>query len=139
MTIKSASPTVRALDELKNRHMTEIARMRNEEYSRNESEISKIRKSHVRDTITKANAALRSLDVPFALVEKDACNISQYDHSLRFDMVFDPSKDKAASKLATVNRSILAARKKSNEQLDKWYTNGLYQIASRLPIPRFLI
>jgi hypothetical protein len=139
MTKKSPSPTVRALDELENIHKNQCNAIKQKEFSANDLEIGRIRKEHQRETIRKVNAAIRELDVPFRLVEKDICNVSQYDHSLRFDMVFDPSKDEKATELAKANSNILALRKKALNKLQKWYTDGLYLIASREPVPKFRI
>ena len=137
--VKSKSPTVRALDELKAIHIIECGNIRNEEYAANEGLIKGAKSETERNTVEQIVGAINSLDIPYRLEHTTVRNVRNYSGSLRFDLIFDANKSKECRKSHHVNTQILAQREDARKKLDEWYLSNLYNIAGRETISEFKV
>jgi hypothetical protein len=134
---KSASPTVRALDELKAYHDSEISKIGREDIEKNDSCILTIKRESEKEAVEKIVKALQQLDIPYTLEHTTLCNVRQYSGELRFILSFDTQKDKRTAIFEENTLHIKNKREKERCRLNDWYISSLYRITMRDEIPRF--
>lgn len=141
MTIKSPSPTVRALDELKAIHKRECESLHSDDIDRIDSAIGKAEKDGQVDALKKIIQFVKESGIPFDIVSKDICKIrEEYPYNkLKISLVFDPAKIKSLSVISAERSKIIKERNEASARLDKWYRDSLYRIASREPIEKFSV
>ena len=137
--MKSKSPTVRALDELKAIHVIECSHIRHEEFVENERVINAKKAVYEKNATELIVKAIESLDIPFSLEHKTLCNVRSYNGSLKFELNFDAKKCKECRNEKSVNNKILEQREAAQKKLDEWYLNNLYNIAGRETISEFKV
>lgn len=139
MSGKSASPTVRALDELKRIHESEIEKLSSDEFYAAVNGIENISKSLEKQCVDKIVAAIKELDLPFRPEHTSLCNIRQYNGKLLISLVFDEAKNKETLALSKKRDEVLERRRNATADLEAWYIKSLYDIAGRSNVTEFKI
>ena len=126
---KSASPTVRALDELKALHENVIEHLDSENYTRLSSDIDNIKRGSDKSAVEMVVRCIENLDIPYKLEHKTLCNIRRYDGNLEFKIVFDAYKEPKADVINKEIGKIIQRRRNAKADLEAWYIKSLYDIA----------
>jgi hypothetical protein len=140
---KSKIPSVRALERLMDNYRPQCNHIDYDEMTALEKEMGEQRKAIAKKTLEWLRTVIDNREIPWYVENKKACDWNatkiENDGSITIKLVFDPSKHPDTK---GIQRKIDAIRKKRNaaiEQLENWFTEGLFKIANREQVERFEI